>query len=316
MSRFITLLLGICTLTFLSCTNDKESYPQDFKQNKEKFIKSYNLFLDANKISSTLPNLNQGEQIIQEGTMIQMMKEGIQISNDISSEFLNYLHPNLNDNFRNKLIKANELYLNGLSERNDEELSLGYQMQASELIIQWTTYWNDNSDTINQKLFPNNVKKSYWRMLFKLILADFIVVLVFSFMVVVLTLPMAPLSLLKGKINKLIFNVLQFPIIVITGIAQVYFWILWASFCAYTVRFYIDSPSVTCGWFYYLTAFTFVSAPIGYLGHKESNYPNTPNEKKNIDLGVIFYGTVAIVGFIVFCIWSNLMDYKLLSIVN
>ena len=42
---------------------------------------------------------------------------------------------------------------------------------------------------------------------------------------------------------------------IIAMIVQAYLWLLWTSFCVFSVKYYIDSPLVSPFWLYYLFGF-------------------------------------------------------------
>ena len=106
------------------------------------------------------------------------------------------------------------------------------------------------------------------------------------------------------------------PFIFIANVGQAYFWILWAAYCAFTILFYKDSPSVFHNWLYYVTGFFTVTGPIGWLSHKEKQTATSKDELQKIQGGTFYYSLIAIVAFIVFCIWTNLLNYKYISWLN
>ena len=115
MNKILAFTAGLI-LVLSSCSDKKpEQLPDNFKENRDKFISAIETFQESNKISSELPNYTADEQSSQEQKMKTLVHKGIETSNEISDDFLNYLHPDLSDNFRNKLVKSNELYLDGLS---------------------------------------------------------------------------------------------------------------------------------------------------------------------------------------------------------
>ncbi len=153
-------------------------------------------------------------------------------------------------------------------------------------------------------------------MFLRLLISDFVSIFVFSFFVIALLLPLAAIGLLAEKINKGLLTIISIPFMIIAGIGQAYFWILWAAYCAFTIQFYIDSPTVSQNWLYYITGFFSVTGPIGWLSHKEKQSATSYDEQKKIQDGTFYYSLIAIVAFIVFCIWTSLLDYKYISWAN
>ena len=321
-------------LLLSSCSDNKsEQLPDNFKENRDKFITTIETFQESNKISSELPTYTKGEQSSQEQKMKTLIHKGIETSSEISDAFLNYLHPDLSDNFRNKLVKSNELYLDGVfSQSDDTTILVQKQLQANQLLSVWGTFWENNFDQINKNLSAKTKKtfgqklkklitadesrKSYWRMFLRFLISDFVSIFVFSFFVIALLLPLAPIGLLAEKLNKGLLSILSIPFMIIAGIGQAYFWVLWAAYCAFTIQFYMDSPTVSHNWLYYMTGFFTVTAPIGWLSSKEEQSATSYDEQKKIQGGTFYYSLIAIVAFIVFCIWTNLLDYKYISWLN
>jgi len=326
------ILFGLL-LVFVSCGDEsKTPLPDNFQGEKEIFISSMQAFLESNSISSELPNLNTNEQVEQGKKMKDLIGNGIEMSDKISDDFLNYLHPELSRYYRSTLVKSNRLYIEGLSGDYDPTVTLQKQVEANQLLEEWVDYWNVNSDQINTKLTikqkktvgqkikrvtsVNEAKRSYWRMFLRFIISDFISIFIFSFFVIALMLPLAPLGLLGDKINSGFATVISFPLIIVAGVGQAYFWVLWAAYCTQTVQIFIASPTVTHSWIYYVTGFFSVTGPIGYLSSKESQSTNSYEEQKRIKSGTFYYSLVAIVAFIVFCIWTGLLSNKYLSWLN
>lgn len=326
------LLLGLL-LASVSCGDeDKTTLPDNFQEEKEIFITSMQNFLESNRISSELPDLSTSEQEEQGKKMKELIGKGIELSDKISDDFLNYLNPELSRYYRNTLVKSNRLYIEGLSGDFDETVSLQKQVEANQLIEEWVDYWNANSDQINSKLTikqkktfgqkikrvtsVNEPKRSYWRMLLRFIISDFISIFIFSWFVIALMLPLAPIGLLGDKLNSGFATVISIPLIVIAGIGQAYFWILWASYCTQTVQIFIASPTVTHSWIYYVTGFFSVTGPIGYLSSKESQAASSYEEQKRVKTGTVYYSLIAVVAFMVFCVWTDLLSSKYLSWLN
>lgn len=326
------LLLGLLLVSASCGDEDKTTLPDNFQEEKEIFITSMQTFLESNRISSELPDLSTSEQEEQGKKMKELIGKGIELSDKISDDFLNYLNPELSRYYRNTLVKSNRLYIEGLSGDFDETVSLQKQVEANQLIEEWVDYWNANSDQINSKLTikqkktfgqkikrvtsVNEPKRSYWRMLLRFIISDFISIFIFSWFVIALMLPLAPIGLLGDKLNSGFATVISIPLIVIAGIGQAYFWILWASYCTQTVQIFIASPTVTHSWIYYVTGFFSVTGPIGYLSSKESQSASSYEEQKRIKTGTVYYSLIAVVAFIVFCVWTDLLSSKYLSWLN
>lgn len=142
--------------------------------------------------------------------------------------------------------------------------------------------------------------------------------IIFSFIVVITLLPFGLISSIKERANSnsVLYNLISIPFFFISGSFQVYLWIMWASYIVFTIRYYINIPEVTWIWLYYLTGFGFLTAPLTYLLNKERQSATSQNEVKGIERGSNFYGVVAILSFLVFSIFPQLMDYQIISWLN
>ena len=331
MNKILTLTTGLILLLSSCSDNRPTKFPDNFEENREKFIATLEIFQASNKISSGLTNDFTNEYENQEQKMKSLINKGIGLSKEISDDFLTFLHPEFSANFRNKLVKSYEIYLDGFTSQSDES-TISLQMQTNQLVSDWDTFWENNFDQINNNLsikikttfgqklknliIADKNKKSYWRMVLRLFISIIVSTFIFSFIVIALLLPLAPIGLLTEKINKGLATIISIPFIIIAGLGQAFFWVLWAAYCAYTIQFYMDSPTVSHNWLYYITGFFTVGTPIGWLSSKEKQSTVSYEEQKKIQGGTLYYGLIAVVAFIVFCIWTNLPDYKYISWLN
>lgn len=156
-------------------------------------------------------------------------------------------------------------------------------------------------------------KKSYWRMFFRLIISSVIMILSIGIILLFL-LGSANLVNFISDIQVILKGLLTFLLIFPTVILILYFCILWVSYCAYTVQFYIDSPKVTQHWIYYITGFILATAPFRHV--IETHKHKGTIEGKRIALFFAFVVTILFILFITFSLRPGLMDYKLLSWLN
>jgi hypothetical protein len=322
MRQFFALAFILSTV-FISCSNkekkdNKEKYSNDLKS----FSKSLEIFDSANKFALDIAEKSKsGEQIdtsvIRDNfrQMFDKIKEGIAESEKVSDEFLDFLHPKLKSMYRDTFVGSFKMMIE-FREKGDYSKANALDQKVNSMQQSFFAFLEANQNDF-QKLSngDNATKKSYWRMLVRFFISDFAALIVFSFLIVILLLPIMPIALLGEKLSTNVSAALSFPFIIIAAAGQLYFWMLWASYCTSTIKHYMDSPTVTHNWLYYLTGFFAVSAPIGWLGNKESQGQNY-EDRKNTQKGTLYYSLIAIVCFIVFCIWTNLLDYKFVSWVN
>lgn len=110
-------------------------------------------------------------------------------------------------------------------------------------------------------------------------------------------------------------TILLIPFSLIGFISQGFLWIIWAAFCAFSVKYFIDSPTVTHNWLYYATGFFASWGPLNYLSVKEQDTAETTKERNKIIIGSFIYIILIIVSFILFCIYPNLTSYKFISFI-
>ncbi|MBI3417842.1 MAG: hypothetical protein HY043_21325 [Verrucomicrobia bacterium] len=144
----------------------------------------------------------------------------------------------------------------------------------------------------------------YWKYFLKFMLADFLCTIVFTFVVVTTLVPLA-----FGAKVQTAGKILAVPVIVVSGAAQIYFWGFWAAFCSGFAAKYSAMPTVSHRWLYYVTAFFFCTAPLGWLSLEETQVAQSSQERRGIERGTTLYSLVAIAAFLVFCFWPALVEW-------
>jgi len=155
----VGILIIIAGYLYLS-KNKQASYPplpQQYLDDRENFGKVNQFFTDA--MNLTEPPDNSGKpfdmQPEQEEKILSELQEGVNLSKQIDDGFLDYLNSDLKSNFRDKYVKGNELFLEGLKSDTSNEKSVGVQKQleGNKLIGEWISWWNKNRDDITNKAF-------------------------------------------------------------------------------------------------------------------------------------------------------------------
>jgi hypothetical protein len=96
-----------------------------------------------------------------EEKMISNTEEGIRLGKLVSDEYLDYIHSELKDMFKNKLIKGTEIYYDGLmislKNRSAGILSKGAQkqIQGVQLQIEWINWFDKNAKSFGNKVFED-----------------------------------------------------------------------------------------------------------------------------------------------------------------
>ena len=131
-----------------------EKFPDEFIDDREAFDQSILAFWEANNMFKRQP----GQSIVlrtpnQEKKYFEQISNGINISQNISDEFLDYLHPDLKKMYRESLIPGKRDYLEGALSGNRFK-----QGQGSRKVIVWEDFWEANKAEIVAKTYPE--KKS------------------------------------------------------------------------------------------------------------------------------------------------------------
>ncbi len=143
----------------------------------------------------------------------------------------------------------------------------------------------------------------FWGFVLRLLVGAFLAPIVFSFMVV----PLLGLLSLTVRKDASKLSPIGYPIFALLFLAQFYFWGMWAAYCAALAVF--RAPDVTHAWLYYIVAFLFVTAPVGYLTSKELASAGSVREVRGIQGGATLYSGFAIVAFVAFSVWPGLMVF-------
>ena len=166
MKKFLPILLIIGAIIigyrFLNTdkTNTTSIFPEQFIDDRSNFAQVKQLFNDA--MDLTMPPDNSGKPFDmpkkQEDQIRSKLAEGISLSQKIDDSFLDYLHPDLKNNFRNKYVRGYELILDGLNSDTSDVNSIGVrkQIEGSNLIGEFNDWWDSNRDIITNKAYPED----------------------------------------------------------------------------------------------------------------------------------------------------------------
>ena len=346
----ISILL-ISTFVLVSCFSKKKS-KIDFEVNKAAFQNSLQIMQDIsvkiNKLENDISDdsirpfkLSPSEVMGRYYVIFDLNDKGILESSKVTDEYLDYIHPELKNMYRNNLIAANKLKYQFLKESLEKNITYqaiidiekrqkfitetankGVQIseKTDKMFREWNDFNNKNYDKLTNKsiLLGSKPNKSYWKMLFFSIIGDIVVTILYSLLVYIilgLTVGIAKISELSKSENTGLL-LLLIPQFIFSTFVQVYFWILWAAFCAFNVIYFLDSPNVTHNWLYYLTGFLAAGTPMAYLSNKEQEYESSSKAKKKISNYSLVHILISTVGYVVLCISPKLMNIKYISFIN
>jgi len=163
MKNIITKIIIVFIIFFIGFylyKNNLPKYtplPQQYLEDRETFGRVNQLFNDAMGMTQAPDNSGKPFDIPkdQETQIISKLEDGINLSKQIDDGFLDYLNPDLKNNFKNKYIKGNQLFYEGLRGDTSNENSTGVknQIEGNRLIGEWLKWWNINKNTIINKAF-------------------------------------------------------------------------------------------------------------------------------------------------------------------
>jgi hypothetical protein len=152
MNKFWPHLLIIAAI-LVGCSSD--DIPSKFLEDRHHLVQAFSAFDEANEISQVPEGMTSykpppgAEEKVQE-----LIRKGLKEGNSISDEFLDWLHPEMKMNFRDKLILGHKLILEG-RKAEDEKDSVVKQVTGNRLIQEWYyQFWEKNVDAIYKKTYP------------------------------------------------------------------------------------------------------------------------------------------------------------------
>jgi len=124
----------------------------------ENFKQSIILLNEARDLSN--PPESQNQTVFElskeiEEKIYSNNEEGIRLGKLVSDDYLDYLHTELKNMFKNKLLKGTEIYYDGLIKNNADNIAEGVQkqIQGNQLIIEWIDWFDKNGKSITDKVF-------------------------------------------------------------------------------------------------------------------------------------------------------------------
>ena len=114
--------------------------------------------------------------------------------------------------------------------------------------------------------------------------------------------PWLLLSALAGS-NEKSARFFFLPLMACGGLAQVFYWLVWAAFCQ-LVSLYFAIHAGGYGWIYRVIAFGDCLLPLAYLSANEAAVDEAAPGKFT---GALIYTLLTAVGFVVFSVWPQLL---------
>jgi len=150
---YLALFILSAVAIGMSWTNTKEQgFPSEFVDDRANFEQVKILFYEANELT----RLPEGVTIAPSSPEVDekihsLKKRGIALSEEVDDAFLDYLHPDLKNLYRNKKIRGEELWLEGFL----ESTSWAKQIEGIRLTKEYSDWWNSHNESIIAKAFPD-----------------------------------------------------------------------------------------------------------------------------------------------------------------
>jgi hypothetical protein len=128
--------------------------PDKFADDVAMFKESLTKFGEASDITNSSDRNATDEQTAK---VLSLTLASAEDSKKVSDEFLDYLHKDLKNNYREKFSKSQQLYYEGLSQSKStdtiESESVKKQIEAGKLMSEWLDWWKLNDKEILDKIF-------------------------------------------------------------------------------------------------------------------------------------------------------------------
>jgi hypothetical protein len=132
----------------------KKSLPDKFKEDLERFDQSILAFWEAGNMFKR----GSGESRVigtaqREAAYFALLEKGVALGDQVSDEFLDYLHPDLKRMYRDILLPGKRLYAEGARSGNRV-----IQTEGGRRVLEWEAFWEANKSVIAAKAYPDGQK--------------------------------------------------------------------------------------------------------------------------------------------------------------
>jgi hypothetical protein len=134
------------------------SFPEQFIDDRANFVQSITVLRESSDLTQPSNNLGKAFTIPKatEQQIYAKIEEGTALSKKVDDAFLDYIHPDLKNYYRNKLIVGTEMYYEGIKANNSGDVALGVQkqMKGNNLMIEWIRWWESHNKDLSNKAYP------------------------------------------------------------------------------------------------------------------------------------------------------------------
>jgi len=137
------------------------AFPAEFMDDRANFVQSITVLGESSDLINKPSNNSDEAYTIPKATEQQVyskIEEGLALSKIVDNAFLDYIHPDLKNYYRNKLIAGTEIYYEGIKSNNSGNISLGVQRQieGNNLMTEWVNWWNSHNKDLANKGYPKD----------------------------------------------------------------------------------------------------------------------------------------------------------------
>ena len=145
---WITPIALAFTSTLASCSG--ESMPAEHQRDRDNLSSAFTAFNRVSELTSPPDGQVSFEATAQLYTqVIESLRQGLASGDSVSRDFLDWLHPDMNNQFRNNYLAGHKLYLDGLVEDDPAKKISGVQS-----VQRWYNgFWSVHKETITSKAF-------------------------------------------------------------------------------------------------------------------------------------------------------------------
>lgn len=143
----VGMLLGLLAVIQASAADD---LPSRFRGDRDRLTEAFGAFQKVSNLTTPPPGQSSFPGSPQHrAAVLTHLEKGLLAADGVSDEFLDWLHPQMRDYFRTKLIAGQRSYHDGLR-GSDEAL----QVRGIMLIREWDRqFWRSNAKSITDKAF-------------------------------------------------------------------------------------------------------------------------------------------------------------------
>ena len=154
---FLSSILIVMVVAFFGCSTKSGVSPQ-YTNDQNNFKKAIILLNEARDLSNPLGSEKQSTFTLSkevEDKIYSKTEEGIGSGKQVRDEYLEYLHPELRDMFKNKLIRGTEIWYEGIKDNRSGKIWEGTQkqLQGNELVVEWIRWWDKHGESIADKVY-------------------------------------------------------------------------------------------------------------------------------------------------------------------